>query len=141
MAHGGRLRSGLCAERDDLGREFHFEVSAIGGPAGQYLVFERPAAAEQLQAVLQRAREQALRHDTFAREDAKLRAIGTTLELQVQEARRLARLVAARTPDAAVTGTASPPPTIDQEPAAERLLSVLDAIAETSRLVTRTVER
>lgn len=58
--HPDRLTWGPCAEVDDQGREFHFLVSAISLPEHQLLVFELDRNAEQMRAVLQKARDQAL---------------------------------------------------------------------------------
>ena len=55
-----RLTWGPCAELDEQGREFHFLVSAISLPDHKLLVFELDRGAEQMRAVLQQAREQAL---------------------------------------------------------------------------------
>src|SRR6476646_1202450 len=54
----GRLRSGLCSETDDYGREFHFEVSAIVLAGRNLLVFELAPALEGMRLALQKARQQ-----------------------------------------------------------------------------------
>jgi hypothetical protein len=78
-AEAGRLKSGRCAEVDETGREFHFEVSAITVEGRQFLLFERASEAEEVRDVLQKARELALERESLGRALDELRAAVTVL--------------------------------------------------------------
>src|SRR3990170_3605274 len=53
----GRVGSGLSSEPGADGKDFHFEAWAVSVDGGQFLLLEWRRDGEQLQAVLQRARE------------------------------------------------------------------------------------
>ena len=59
-----RLTWGPCSEVDETGRTFHFRVSALSLPDHQFLVFELDHHAEELQGILQKAREVVLRRQS-----------------------------------------------------------------------------
>jgi hypothetical protein len=70
----GVVWSGPCEQVDDTGRPFHFEVVALRTGADQYLVFERRHEMEEMQQVLQKARELTLEHDRVSARLDNLRA-------------------------------------------------------------------
>ncbi len=56
----GTRKWGPCAETDAEGREFHYLVKAVTVGARTYLLFQLDESAEQLRAVLQAVRSDAL---------------------------------------------------------------------------------
>ena len=89
----GCVWSGPCAQADETGKDFHFEVAAVTTAAGQYLVFERRPEVEAMQHVLQKAREIALDHERLTGRFDNMRATqaGALAEL-VKMAQRAAEL-------------------------------------------------
>jgi hypothetical protein len=67
---------GPCADVDETGREFHYKVIAAAAAGRQFLLFQRDPAAGPMQAVLQKAREQALR----LQDDARARTLVAQLQ-------------------------------------------------------------
>jgi len=63
----GRLRSGLCAEVDESGNEFHFEVSALCIGGRRLLLFEQRKDFEETREVLQKARQNLLDYELLER--------------------------------------------------------------------------
>jgi len=136
----GRLRSGLCSEVDEHGREFHFEVSAVVVGGRNLLVFELAPALDGMRLALQKARQQALNEETRGKNQEELFAAVTTLSVNAQDARRAARAVAgfSRELVAAATGDATPQRLANEiDAASTRLQSIIDAMAETVRIVAR----
>jgi hypothetical protein len=106
------LWSGPCAETDEDGREFHYEVAAVSTPGGQYLVFERRPEVEAMQHVLQKARELTLEHE---RVNGRLDNLRATQAGALAELAQMAQTVA----DEVVALRASLLP--DRQPVADRL--------------------
>lgn len=63
----GRLRSGLCAEVDSEGHEYHFECSALCVGGRRFLLFELRADFEEMRQVLQKARQNLLDYELLDR--------------------------------------------------------------------------
>ncbi len=68
----GRVGSGLSSEPGADGKDFHFEVWAVTVDSGQFLLLEWRRDGEQLQAMLQRAREGLLEQERLERTKAAL---------------------------------------------------------------------
>jgi hypothetical protein len=60
--HGaaGRREWGPAVEVNEVGREFHYRISAVSSAAGQYLVFQLDPGSERLRDALQAVRQRAL---------------------------------------------------------------------------------
>jgi len=136
----GRLRSGLCSETDEYGREYHFEVSAIVLGGRNLLIFELAPALEGMRLALQKARQQALNEEARGKSQGELLAAVTTLSVNAQDARRAARAIVgvARELAAAAPGEAAPQRLATEiDSTSTRLQSIIDAMAETVRIVAR----
>jgi hypothetical protein len=83
----GSRAFGPCAEVDESGREFHYQVRAITSWDGrsQYLVFELDAASDQLREALQRAREQLLVTERNRRTVGEIRHAGRELSELIEQ--------------------------------------------------------
>jgi hypothetical protein len=79
----GCLWSGPCAQTDESGAEFHFEVAAVTAGTTQFLIFERRPEVEAMQHVLQKARELSLEHEQLTHRLDNLRSTqaGALMEL------------------------------------------------------------
>jgi len=62
---------GPCAEVDEVGREFHYKVSAVTMTGRHYLIFQLDPGADRLQAMLQKVRERELATEQEAATAAK----------------------------------------------------------------------
>jgi signal transduction histidine kinase len=139
----GRLSSGLCAEVDERGQEFHFEVSAVAAATRQFLVFERAHDADALRAMLQKAREQALDTKALTRRHHELQAATAVLDEAAGEARGsagalidLAKRLGETELDAKQRAIL-----VDLRGTGERLLSRADTLVDVSRAVTTVLNR
>jgi len=63
----GRLRSGLCAEVDESGGEYHYEVSALCVGDRRLLLFELRKDFEETREILQKARQNLLDYELLER--------------------------------------------------------------------------
>ncbi len=63
----GRLRSGLCAEVDESGGEYHYEVSALCVGERRLLLFELRKDFEETREILQKARQNLLDYELLER--------------------------------------------------------------------------
>ena len=138
-AEAGRVSSGLCAETDESGREFHFEVSAVAAEGRQFLVFELATDAEEVRAMLQSAREQALDSEALGRRHAELLAGASVLAAASEEAQGSALLLvdsARRLGDTALSDQQRGM-VVELRGASERLLARTTALADTSRGVSK----
>jgi hypothetical protein len=136
----GRLRSGLCNETDEHGREYHFEVSAIVLGGRNLLVFELAPALEGMRLALQKARQQALNDEARGKNQGELFAAVTTLSVNAQDARRAARAVGGFARELAAAAPAEPAAqrlATELDTTSTRLQSIIDSMAETIRIVAR----
>ena len=142
----GRVRRAVAcvrvcaAKQTSYGREFHFEVSAIVLGGRNLLVFELAPALEGMRLALQKARQQALNEEARGKNQGELFAAVTTLSVNAQDARRAARAIAgfARELAAAAPGEATPQRLATEiDSTSTRLQSIIDAMAETIRIVAR----
>ena len=62
-----RFRSGLCAETDPSGKEFHFEISALCACGKHFLLFELRRDFDETREILQRARQNLLDYELLER--------------------------------------------------------------------------
>lgn len=139
----GRLSSGLCAEVDERGQEFHFEVSAVAAATRQFLVFERAHDADALRAMLQKAREQALDAEALTRRHHELQTTTAVLDEAAQDARVSAGALvdlATRLGETELNATQREI-LVDLRGAGERLVFRADALVDVSRAVTRVLNR
>jgi hypothetical protein len=138
----GRVASGLCAETDEQGREFHFEVSAVAADGRHFLVFELAQDAEQVRAVLQKSRELALDSEGLRRRHAELIARIEVLAAAGEDAQGSARVavdLTRRLGDTAPTDRQRDI-LVELRGASERLLARVDALVETSRAIVEMIE-
>lgn len=82
----GSRAFGPCAEVDESGKEFHYQVRAItsGDGKNQYLVFELDAASDRLRESLQKAREQLLAIEQNRRTVGEIRHAGMEIQAIVE---------------------------------------------------------
>ena len=81
----GRRDWGPCAEVDETGSEFHYNVAAVNAGGRQYLFFQVDPGSDRIRDVLQKIREQALVANHDVRDDAAIEKL-VKAEKDVQDA-------------------------------------------------------
>lgn len=71
---------GPCVETDERGHEFHYRIAAVSVGGRQYLWFTLDAASDRMRAVLQRARESALKAEALLKHAGEPGAQAAALE-------------------------------------------------------------
>ena len=136
----GRVGSGLSSEPGADGKDFHFEAWAVAVDSGQFLLLEWRRDGEQLQAMLQRAREGLLEQERLERTQAQLQRT----QSQLRKAKEMAEVGAAarasllatvshevRTPVHAIIGLAGLLLDSSLPPGQARFLSLIRSSSET----------
>jgi signal transduction histidine kinase len=136
----GRVGSGLSSEPGADGRDFHFEAWAVSVDSGQYLLLEWRRDGEQLQGMLQRAREGLLEQERLERTQAALQRSQEQLRrakevAEVGSAARASLLATVshevRTPVHAIIGLAGLLLDSSLPPGQARFLSLIRSSSET----------
>ena len=136
----GRVGSGLSSEPGADGKDFHFEAWAVAVDSGQFLLLEWRRDGEQLQSMLQRAREGLLEQERLERTQAQLQRT----QSQLRKAKEMAEVGAAarasllatvshevRTPVHAIIGLAGLLLDSSLPPGQARFLSLIRSSSET----------
>lgn len=136
----GRVGSGLSSEPGADGRDFHFEAWAVTVDGGQFLLLEWRRDGEQLQAMLQRAREGLLEQERLERTRTALQHSQTELR-RAKEAAELSAVARAgllatvshevRTPVHAIIGLTGLLLDSSLPPGQARFLSLIRSSSET----------
>jgi signal transduction histidine kinase len=136
----GRIGSGLAAEPDAEGQDFHYEAWAVNVDTGQFLLLEYRRDGADVQAMLQRAREGLLEREKLERTERALERSVSALKRSKEEAESAAAARAAllttvshevRTPIHAIIGLAGLLPEADLPPGQARFLSIIRSSSET----------
>src|SRR5262245_9565535 len=96
---------GPCAEVDEVGREFHYKVTAVTMAPKHYLIFQLDPGADRLQKMLQKVRNDQLAIEQRASSDAAFAIAMEEVKLAAEQVRDVLR---------ELTPAAAAPPSLDQ---------------------------